>query len=73
VDEVANEILRRVNAAAAVTPINLLSVALLAVPRQAMLENDLERQLQLYIDLLRSFPYSPDVSVATGDGAAIIR
>jgi glycerol-3-phosphate O-acyltransferase len=38
-----------------------------------MLENDLERQLQLYIDLLRSFPYSPDVSVATGDGAAIIR
>jgi glycerol-3-phosphate O-acyltransferase len=73
VDEVANEILRRVNAAAAVTPINLLSVALLAVPRQAMLENDLERQLQLYIDLLRSFPYSPEVSVATGDGAAIIR
>jgi glycerol-3-phosphate O-acyltransferase len=73
VDEVANEILRRVNAAAAVTPINLLSVALLAVPRQAMLENDLERQLQLYNDLLRSFPYSPDVSVATGDGAAIIR
>jgi hypothetical protein len=38
-----------------------------------MLENDLERQLQLYIDLLRSFPYSPEVSVATGDGAAIIR
>jgi glycerol-3-phosphate O-acyltransferase len=73
VEEVANEILRRVNAAAAVTPINLLSVALLAVPRQAMLENDLERQLQLYIDLLRAFPYSPDVSVAAGDGAAIIR
>ncbi|HUG04408.1 MAG TPA: glycerol-3-phosphate 1-O-acyltransferase PlsB [Steroidobacteraceae bacterium] len=73
VDEVANEILRRVNAAAAVTPINLLSVALLAVPRQAMLENDLERQLQLYIDLLRSFPYSPDVSIAAGDGASIIR
>jgi glycerol-3-phosphate O-acyltransferase len=73
VDEVANEILRRVNAAAAVTPINLLSVALLAVPRQAMLENDLERQLQLYIELLRAFPYSPDVSVAADDGAAIIR
>jgi len=73
VDEVANEILRRVNAAAAVTHVNLLSVVLLAAPRQAMLEADLERQLQLYIDLLRTFPYSPDMSVAARDGAEIIR
>jgi len=73
VDAVAGEIMRRINAAAAVTPVNLLSVALLAAPRQAMLENDLERQLQLYIDLLREFPYSPDVSVAATDGASIIK
>jgi glycerol-3-phosphate O-acyltransferase len=73
VDEVAAEIMRRINAAAAVTPVNLLSVAVLAAPRQAMLEADLERQLQLYIDLLRDFPYSPDVSVAASDGASIIR
>ncbi len=72
VDAVADEVMRRINAAAAVTPINLLSVALLAAPRQAMLENDLERQLQLCIDLLREFPYSPDVSVAATDGASII-
>jgi glycerol-3-phosphate O-acyltransferase len=73
VDAVAAEVMRRINAAAAVTPVNLLAVALLAAPRQAMLEADLERQLQLYIDLLKSFPYSPDVSVAGADGAAIIR
>jgi glycerol-3-phosphate O-acyltransferase len=73
VDAVAGEIMRRINAAAAVTPVNILSVALLAAPRQAMLENDLERQLQLYIDLLRGFPYSPDVSVAAADGATIIK
>ncbi|MFZ2507835.1 MAG: glycerol-3-phosphate 1-O-acyltransferase PlsB, partial [Steroidobacteraceae bacterium] len=73
VDIVAAEIMRRINAAAAVAPINLLSVALLAAPRQAMVENDLEKQLQLYIDLLRSFPYSPDVSMAAEDGASIIR
>jgi glycerol-3-phosphate O-acyltransferase len=73
VDSVAGEIMRRINAAAAVTPINLLSVALLATPRQSMLESDLERQLQLYIDLLRTMPYSPDISVATADGASIIR
>jgi glycerol-3-phosphate O-acyltransferase len=73
VDAVASEIMRRINAAAAVTAINLLSVALLAAPRQAMVESDLERQLQLYIDLLRNFPYSPDVSVVEQDGAGIIR
>ena len=73
VDSVAAEIMRRINAAAAVTPINLLSVALLATPRQAMLEGDLEKQLQLCVDLLRASPYSPDVSVAAGDGAATIR
>jgi len=73
VDSVAVEIMRRINAATAVTPINLLSVALLAAPRQAMIEGDLEKQLQLYIELLRAFPYSPDVSVAAEDGASIIR
>jgi glycerol-3-phosphate O-acyltransferase len=73
VDEVAGEIMRRINSAAAVTPVNLLSVALLAAPRQAMLEHDLERQLQLYIDLLKCFPYSPNVSVAASDGASIIK
>jgi glycerol-3-phosphate O-acyltransferase len=72
VDAVAGEIMRRINSAAAVTPVNLVSVALLAAPRQAMLEADLERQLQLYIDLLRGFPYAPDVSVAAADGASIV-
>jgi glycerol-3-phosphate O-acyltransferase len=73
VDAVAAEVMRRINAAAAVTPVNLLSVALLAAPRQSMLEADLERQLQLYIDLLKAHPYSPDVSVAASDGASIVR
>jgi glycerol-3-phosphate O-acyltransferase len=73
VDAVAAEVMRRINAAAAVTPVNLLAVALLAAPRQAMLEADLERQLQLYVDLLKGIPYSPDVSVAATEGATIIR
>ena len=40
----------------------LIALALLATPRQAMLENDLDRQLELYASLLRQAPYSPDVS-----------
>ena len=46
-------IMRNINAAAAVTPINLLAVTLLAAPRQALPEPDLQRQLELYLALLR--------------------
>ena len=72
VDAVGEEIMRRINAAAAVTPVNLLSVALLSAPQQAMLETDLEKQLQLYIGLMKAFPYSPDVSVNAADGKSIV-
>ena len=44
----ADAIMRNINAAAAVTPINLLAVTLLAMPRQALPEADLVRQLELY-------------------------
>jgi len=62
-----------INAAAAVTPINLVAMAVLATPRQAMLEADLTRQLELYQRLLRDAPYSPLVTVAADGGAQMIR
>ncbi|MBM5811650.1 MAG: glycerol-3-phosphate 1-O-acyltransferase PlsB [Gammaproteobacteria bacterium] len=72
IDAVAAEIMRRINGAAAVTPVNLLAVALLATPRQALLETDLERQLALYAELLRAFPYSADLHVCDDSAASII-
>jgi glycerol-3-phosphate O-acyltransferase len=63
VDELAERIMRNINAAAAVTPVNLLALALLATPRQALPEADLTRQLELYRSLLDSFPYSNRVTV----------
>ena len=63
VDDLALRIMRNVNAAAAVTPVNLLALILLATPRQAMLEDDLLRQLECYLGLLRAMPYSPRVTV----------
>jgi glycerol-3-phosphate O-acyltransferase len=62
-----------INAAAAVTPINLVATALLATPRQAFAEADLERQLELYQMLLRDAPYSPLVTVTRDSGADMIR
>jgi glycerol-3-phosphate O-acyltransferase len=72
VDELAGRIMRNINAAAAVTPINLLAVVLLAMPRQALPEADLERQIDLYRALLRGFPYSARITLTELGGAGII-
>ena len=61
VDRLATEIQSRINASAAVSPVALLSLALLSTPRQAMPEADLLRQLDLYRRLPEHLEYSADV------------
>jgi len=73
VSELATGIMTRINAAACVSPINLIGLVLLATPRQSMGEADLARQLELYASLLRQAPYSPRSWVTGEDGAAMIR
>ncbi|HTE43120.1 MAG TPA: glycerol-3-phosphate 1-O-acyltransferase PlsB [Steroidobacteraceae bacterium] len=73
VDELATRIMTNINAAACVTPVNLLALALLATPKQAMIETDLARQMELYAAMLRRAPYSPDVVVTSMDGASMIK
>lgn len=63
VNLIAGRIMRNINSAAAVSPINLLAVILLATPRQTMPEGDLLRQVELYLSLLRTFPYSERVTI----------
>jgi glycerol-3-phosphate O-acyltransferase len=63
VDMLAEKIMQNINAAAAVSPINLLAVILLATPRQTLPELDTLRQLELYLALLRTFPYSDRITV----------
>jgi glycerol-3-phosphate O-acyltransferase len=71
--DLARQIMTRINAAACVTPANLLGMVLLATPRQSMGEADLARQLELYASLLRQAPYSPRVWVTPLDGNSMIR
>ena len=71
-DELAERIMRNINSAAAVTPVNLLALALLAMPRQALPEADLVRQLELYRSLLISFPYSNRVTVTSLSGTEMV-
>jgi len=72
VGDLAQAIMRGINAAAAVTPINLLATALLATPRGALPESALLRQLDLYLKLLRSSPYSARVTLTDASPAEIV-
>jgi glycerol-3-phosphate O-acyltransferase len=72
VDELAPMIMRRINAAASVTPINLLALILPATPRQAMLEPDLLRQIDTMLAVLAALPYDPRVTVTRASAAEVI-
>ncbi|HEY2684279.1 MAG TPA: glycerol-3-phosphate 1-O-acyltransferase PlsB [Steroidobacteraceae bacterium] len=73
IHDLAVRINTEINAAAAVTPINLVALAMLATPRQALPEAELCRQIELYQELMRIAPYSPLVTVAKEQGGQIIR
>src|SRR5262249_23228106 len=73
VDDLAARIMTNINSAACVAPMNLIALALLATPKQSMLETDLVRQLELYASLLRQAPSSPQVWITEADGISIVR
>ena len=70
--ELAVRINTEINSAAAVTPINLVAMAILATQRQALPEADLVSQIELYQRLLRDAPYSPLVTVTPDSGRQIV-
>src|SRR5678816_2003407 len=73
VDDLASRIMTNINGAACVAPMNLIALALLATPKQSMLETDLVRQLEMYASLLRQASYSPQVWITDADGVSIVR
>jgi len=72
VDELAGAIMRNINAAAAVTPINLLAITLLATPRLALPKADLLRQMDLYREVLKGVAYSDRITVTELSAAEIL-
>jgi len=73
IGDLASRINIEINAAAAVTPINLVAMAILATPRQALPEADLVRQLELYQLLLHDAPYGPLVTITRDSGVQMVR
>jgi glycerol-3-phosphate O-acyltransferase len=72
VSGLALSIMRGINSAAAVTPINLLATTLLASPRGALPESGLLSQIGLYLQLLRSSPYSARITFTAATPAEIV-
>jgi glycerol-3-phosphate O-acyltransferase len=72
ISDLAVRINTEINAAAAVTPINLVAMSILATPRQALPELDLICQLELYQRLLRDAPYSPLVTITADNGRQMV-
>ncbi|WP_269531794.1 glycerol-3-phosphate 1-O-acyltransferase PlsB [Chitinimonas sp. BJYL2] len=72
VSGVGAQIADRINNAAVVNPVNLLSLALLATPRHAMDEDQLVAQLDGYRRLLEAVPYDARTRLTSMDGRAII-
>ncbi|GGX64480.1 glycerol-3-phosphate 1-O-acyltransferase PlsB [Saccharospirillum salsuginis] len=66
VDGLARDIVTRINAAAALNPINMIALTLLATSRQAIDGALLNRQLKLLIDLQQHQPYSPYMTLPEG-------
>lgn len=73
INDLGERIMAGINAAAAVTPISLLGMVLLATPKQTMGVLELHRQLRLCIGLLRRFEYSDSVTVPDWSPEKIVR
>ena len=66
------EILKRINDAASINPVNLAALVILCTPRLAVAESTLARQIDYYLDLLRRDAANHDYRLTDMDGSAAI-
>lgn len=68
VDKLALELTTRINASAAINPINMAALVLLATERHAMDAQVLAKIMNMFSDLLKALPYSDTMTFAEGAG-----
>lgn len=73
VTELGDEINRRINAAASANSVCLVSLSLLATPRQAMDKNELVSHLDMLITLAKSAPYSDYINLPQNSGQQLLQ
>ncbi|ACA84482.1 glycerol-3-phosphate 1-O-acyltransferase PlsB [Shewanella woodyi] len=72
VNTLANQVMTNINDAAAVSSVTLTSLVLLASEQNALERTQLEKQLDLYLKLLKDLPYTSYTSVVEGDGKQLV-
>ncbi len=72
VADFADRVMRGINSTATLSATGLVSLILLASPQKSVAEDEMIQTLTLLARLMRVCPYSPDVSVPTTDGAALL-
>ncbi|MFP1915938.1 glycerol-3-phosphate 1-O-acyltransferase PlsB [Lonsdalea quercina] len=72
VQDIASDIMVRINNAAAANAMNLCSTALLVSPQRAMTRTQLEEQLECYLQLMRNVPYTENTTTPDKTPAELI-
>jgi glycerol-3-phosphate O-acyltransferase len=72
VNEIAAELMVRINNAGAANAMNLCCTALLASRQRSLTREQLTEQLNCYLSLLRNVPYSPDATTPDQPAEALI-
>ncbi len=73
VEGVGTEIMTAINEAAVLNPVNLTALVVLSMPKQAIVEVELEAQLELYLELFKAAPYASTAGAIEREPADIIR
>ncbi|MCL1075530.1 glycerol-3-phosphate 1-O-acyltransferase PlsB [Shewanella dokdonensis] len=73
VNNLATSVMTHINDAAAATAVSLISLVLLSTKQHALERQQLEKQLDFYLELLHQVPYTDFSSVAEGDGRELLR
>ncbi len=73
VNNLANKVMTNINDAAAVSSVTLTSLTLLAAEQHALQRSQLEQQLDLYLTILKTLPYTDYASVVDGDGSKLVQ
>ncbi|HEY1844638.1 MAG TPA: glycerol-3-phosphate 1-O-acyltransferase PlsB [Buttiauxella sp.] len=72
VNEIAAELMVRINNAGAANAMNLCCTALLASRQRSLTREQLTEQLDCYLSFLRNVPYSPDATAPESTASALI-
>ncbi len=72
VNQLANKVMTNINSAAAASSVTLTSMVLLAAEQNALERTELERQLDLYLKLMKEVPYTDYTSVAQGSASELV-